>query len=578
MDAAVRAAYDAARKLKSNTFGAACYAPYVSMFFTTAGNVVACCKSQSLSVGNVATERLDDIWNGPRIEEFRRAVRAYALPSECGFCAWQIASGDYAGVFAHHFDEYGADDTKLHWPKVMEFAISNECNLECVMCSGESSSRIRARREHLPPLANAYGDQFFQDIRKYLPHVQLAKFLGGEPFMIQGNFRLWDMMIEDKLQTSCIITTNGTKWDAKVERVLDHLPVSIVFSIDGATRETLESIRLGARFDLLMENAKRFIDYTRRRGTMFAFIYSIMRQNWREFADFLLLAESMGVRTDTSTVVYPPQYSLFTLSPKELRAVVDEMERRDAELGERLSLNLPVWRATLASLRQNATEAQTKAAAHILEDIAADAAYGNDAQDPYVRACAIAAQGKNDEAIAEASKVKPRDASYYMALVLTGRLQRDADRFGEADDRFARAIALAPARPDAYVERGWLRFKQTRFGDGIADVERAHHLMKSCPMPEMEHVLCGLAGLLYVRAGRYDEARLAVDRLFELRPDAPISFVRRGWVWHAAGRPDEALADARAALEHEPGYAMAEALERAARAELATAGDAGHRG
>jgi radical SAM protein with 4Fe4S-binding SPASM domain len=572
MDPTVRTAYDASRRIESNNFRAACYAPFVSMFFTTSGNVVACCKSQSLSVGNVTSERLDAIWNGPRVENFRKMVRAYVLPSECGFCAWQISSGDYAGVFTQHFDQYGADDTKLHWPKVMEFAISNECNLECIMCSGDSSSRIRARREHLPPLANAYGDEFFADLRKYLPHLQLAKFLGGEPFLIQGNFRIWDMMIEDGLATPCIITTNGTLWDEKVERVLDHLPVSIVFSIDGATAPTLETIRLGAKYDVLMTNARRFIDYTRRRGTSFNFIFSLMRQNWREFADFLLLAESMGVRTETSTVVYPPQHSVFTLPPKQLLEMVETMERRDAELGERLKLNLPVWRATLTSLRKNATDAQTSAAGHILEDAAADATFaGLETADHFARANALAHQGRVEEAIAAALKATKRDVGFYPALVLAGRLLRDLGRVEEAQVQFDRAIAAAPARADAYVERGWLRHRQMRVAEGIADVEKAHQLMRASPAPALEHALCGLAGILFVNAGRYDDARVAIDRLFALQPDAALSYVRRGWVWQAAGRPAEALADAQAALARDAQLATAHDLERSARQELGAA-------
>ena len=190
MEPAVRAPYDAARRTDSNKFQAVCYAPFVSMFFNTTGNVVACCKSHSLSLGNVTTERLDAIWNGPRIAAFRKMVKAYVLPTECGFCSWQIASGDYAGVFTRHFDHYAADDSRELWPRVMEFAISNECNLECVMCSGEWSSRIRARREHLPPVPHVYGEEFFADLRKYLPHLHRAKFLGGEPFLIESNFRI----------------------------------------------------------------------------------------------------------------------------------------------------------------------------------------------------------------------------------------------------------------------------------------------------------------------------------------------------------------------------------------------------
>jgi len=569
MEPAVRAPYDAARRTDSNKFQAVCYAPFVSMFFNTTGNVVACCKSHSLSLGNVTTERLDAIWNGPRIAAFRKMVKAYVLPTECGFCSWQIASGDYAGVFTRHFDHYAADDSRELWPRVMEFAISNECNLECVMCSGEWSSRIRARREHLPPVPHVYGEEFFADLRKYLPHLHRAKFLGGEPFLIESNFRIWDMMIEGGLTTPCNVTTNGTQWNARVERVLDKLPVSILVSMDGATKKTLESIRVGTNFEELTANVHRFVDYTRARGTTFEFIYSLMRMNWREFPDFLRMAESLGVRADTSTVVYPPQYSLFTLPPGELLAIADELEKRDGEMRKHLKVNLATWRGTVDNLRKNATDAQSSAASHITQDTAPEATFGGvENPDSYARATALERDGRREEAITAALLTTKRDAGYYRALTLAGRLLRDSGRVEESETQLERAIAAAPARVDAYIERGWLRHRQMRTAEGLADVEHAHKLLGASPSPDTEHSLCALAGILLVTSGRPEEARVAVDRLFELRPDDPLSYMRRGWVWHAAGRPDEALADALAALARDPRMAHAADLERAARQAL----------
>jgi MoaA/NifB/PqqE/SkfB family radical SAM enzyme len=70
-------------------------------------------------------------------------------------------------------------------PKVMEFELSNECNLECVMCNGSFSSSIRKNREKLPPIISPYNDDFVNELDAFIPHLTDAKFLGGEPFMIE---------------------------------------------------------------------------------------------------------------------------------------------------------------------------------------------------------------------------------------------------------------------------------------------------------------------------------------------------------------------------------------------------------
>ena len=66
------------------------------------------------------------------------------------------------------------------------------------------------------------------------------------------------MMIEDQVRFPFMIVTNGTVFDRRVERVLDRLPCTISMSLDGATAETVESIRRNARFDDIMANPRRY--------------------------------------------------------------------------------------------------------------------------------------------------------------------------------------------------------------------------------------------------------------------------------------------------------------------------------
>lgn len=66
----------------------------------------------------------------------------------------------------------------------------------------------------------------------------------------------------------------------------------------------------------------------------------------------------------------------------------------------------------------------------------------------------------------------PADGSYDEWLergIAAARAGREAD----ADTAFARAIALDPARPEALVERGGLRFLQRRYEEAAVDLRRA---------------------------------------------------------------------------------------------------------
>ena len=99
-------------------------------------------------------------------------------------------------------DPFPVDSAQPEWPSVIEFNGSNACNLECIMC-GEYSSAIRGNVEGLPPLRKVYDDQFFDDLRLFLPHLRLLNLLGGEPFFAAETHRIWNMMIEDGLSIPC---------------------------------------------------------------------------------------------------------------------------------------------------------------------------------------------------------------------------------------------------------------------------------------------------------------------------------------------------------------------------------------
>jgi MoaA/NifB/PqqE/SkfB family radical SAM enzyme len=351
MDAEAIAAYDATRDFSQKSFRSICYAPFASMYLDTVGQVRACCQNTRYLLGDLKKERLADIWNGPRTRALRSALKRDKLSLGCEFCAWQLADGNPQTVFAKYFESYPVADDHPAWPQQIEFSISNTCNLECVMCTGEYSSSIRARRERLPPLPKPYGEQFFEDLRPFLPHLKLARFLGGEPFLAKEPLRIYEMMIEDGLEIPCHVTTNGTQYNEAVERILQHLPVSFAVSMDGVTKETVESIRVNADHQTLLANFERFHAYTRRRGTSISLTYCLMRQNWREFGDYLLFGDAWDCDVSVNTVQSPSFCSLYSLSTDELSQVVAGLESQAGRVEPQLKRNLPVWLATLDRLR-----------------------------------------------------------------------------------------------------------------------------------------------------------------------------------------------------------------------------------
>jgi MoaA/NifB/PqqE/SkfB family radical SAM enzyme len=355
MNQATLTAYDQARNFSNKAVRSLCYAPYTTLYFDVRGDVRVCCHNWAHPAGNILKNSIDEIWHGLRIKILREALKDYKFGPGCDFCKFQTAE-TFANTAMRYYDAFAVPDEAPLWPQQLQFSISNSCNLECIMCRGSWSSAIRARREKLPPLPRLYSDAFFESLWKYLPHVKQLKFLGGEPFLITEYYKLWDQMIADDLAAPCHVTTNGTQYNSRVERVIEHLPMSFSVSMDGATKATLESIRVNAKYEEVMGNARRFRDYARARKTTFTLTYCLMRQNWHEFGDYCLLADSWDCPVALNTVVQPPEFGIYTLPAVELRKVLDAMDAQAPRLESSLKKNRATWFGELERIRAKCSQ------------------------------------------------------------------------------------------------------------------------------------------------------------------------------------------------------------------------------
>lgn len=360
MDAETLAQYNKSRSIADKAVASLCYAPHTNMFFDFWGDVRACCWNTTHKLGNVLRESIDDIWRGQQVQMMRQALERMQFAPGCGACERQTANGWIANPSMRGFDRFAVPEPVPEWPQRMEFSISNACNLECVMCNGNFSSSIRARREHRPPLQMMYPPAFFEALRKYLPHLVRAKFLGGEPFLVKEYYNIWDMMIADGIMTEIHVTTNGTQYNAKVERVINALCFSIAISLDGATKKTVESIRMNADYDEQIRNLKHFREYTLARKTNLSLTFCFMRQNWFEFGDYCLFAEEWGCNVGVNTVTNPPGNAVHNLPAGDLRTMLETMERQSVEVEPRLRLNRAVWLGEIDRVRRHLRFAEAR--------------------------------------------------------------------------------------------------------------------------------------------------------------------------------------------------------------------------
>lgn len=298
-----------------------CYAPFKNIYFGHQGKAVACCYNRTHVLGEYPAQTIKQIWFGHEAERLRDHIRHDDLSMGCYGCKQHIVSGNYDGSKSKQYDEHTLNKNK--YPSVMEFELSNVCNLECEMCNGNFSSLIRAKREKLPPLHIPYDSHFVDQLDEFIPYLDEVKFYGGEPFLIDIYYDIWDRIIRLNPNVRISVQTNGTTLNSRLKDIMEKIDFHINVSFDSLQKEVYETIRKNANYERVIENIEYFRNYCKRKDTFFGISVCAMQQNWRELPDFINFCNKLDVPVYFHTVSFPLTSSIRAMSIAEVKEVYD---------------------------------------------------------------------------------------------------------------------------------------------------------------------------------------------------------------------------------------------------------------
>ncbi len=358
--------------------GTLCHALENSMYFARDGSVLACCYSRLKPVGRYPEQTIGDIWNGVIAKDMRKALRANTLPKGCELCADVLLAHNFKNLLAGQFDplarmpiseqeqEHDAviADTGMigRMPIQFEFELSNTCNLECAMCSGQFSSTIRMMREKLPALPQVYDSAFVEQLKPFIPHLKRAKFLGGEPFLIDVYYEIWDAFMVLNPDCYITITTNGTVYTPRVRRVLEKLNCQVSISLDSITPGVYEGIRVNGKLENTLANVDQFFAVNRRKNKGLSIAVCPMVSNCREMPDMVRFANERGIDIFFNNVIFPVEQSIRSMPPDVMLELVtlyrgtltepqNKLEAANASALDDVANQIVYWRETALSMR-----------------------------------------------------------------------------------------------------------------------------------------------------------------------------------------------------------------------------------
>jgi tetratricopeptide (TPR) repeat protein len=142
----------------------------------------------------------------------------------------------------------------------------------------------------------------------------------------------------------------------------------------------------------------------------------------------------------------------------------------------------------------------------------------------------------------EAATINPRDSSAHYNL---GLIHQQRGELDQARERFHRAIDIDSEELDAHYQLGRIARAQNRLPDAVGHFEQVVQRDQAHALHEIWREI----GATYIAAGQYSDARNALERFLDRRPNDPEGLYLIGRAHAGLGDQKEATSSMQACIE-----------------------------
>lgn len=268
--------------IKSDTF---CILPWIHLHAWPTGEAYPCCLAlDTLPVGNLRQESMEEIWNNDKMKAMRHNMLNNKSCGECTKCYKDESHGLFSmrnssnKNFGHNIREIGKTledgthpDFKIRY---WDVRFSNICNFKCRYCGPNFSSNWWEDKAALYGADKVGHDKFqhagrdkediWQQMQPHLPYIEQIYFAGGEPLLMEEHYRLLNYLVDNnRTNVRLIYNTNLSELKFKKQNVLDlwkkFESVSVGASLDAMGRRA-EYMRKGTNWLDIESNRKQMIE------------------------------------------------------------------------------------------------------------------------------------------------------------------------------------------------------------------------------------------------------------------------------------------------------------------------------
>ncbi len=322
-----------------------------------------CCFTDNHNMGKISeydsAKGLFPTWNHENIKQMRRDIINNHISEICSKCFYARLGADQmvwdreryfitnlAKIENNVHRVRAAENLKLahesflageievtHKPVALSINCGSACNIHCKFCYN-----VNMRYE----VDTDKAFNFLDDCKDSLIIINLS---GGEPQITKFGRILLEELGSERYKFVVSLSTNAQFIDFDL---VDPVRLGCVqISTDGATKETYEKVRVGADFEDLISNIKRFVAMRDKKPYIDVMTnYTVTSDNYHEIPQAVKLYESLGLQVQFNLVLRDPG------EEQNIRERTDLHDKLLTKIDEGLSLSTNEWtRAKLIGMR-----------------------------------------------------------------------------------------------------------------------------------------------------------------------------------------------------------------------------------
>ena len=248
-----------------------CAAPWRGLHINVRGDVKTCCAGNPNMLGNLNNQRIEEILDGPKLQEIRESLRQ-GIPHQqyCSGCIQRERQGGDSERSWHNsvnteFDYINAG-LKYEYPTIIDVRWNTTCNLSCNYCGPKDSSKWASLQKiSVSSDTRHYYTEVCDFIEKHYDQVKEVALVGGEPLLLPENERLLDVIPPDCIVTLITNLSNPLEDNRIFKKLSQRQRVGWSISFDNLG-DRFEYVRYGASWKLMLHNLDLIQDLMKNNG------------------------------------------------------------------------------------------------------------------------------------------------------------------------------------------------------------------------------------------------------------------------------------------------------------------------